>query len=122
MINTIDIAAFVYDRLSQVEDLEVYPVVAEQKTTIPFAIYWREGMEYRKTKDGIYEAYITYGVHIYTQTYKQGALWCQSAIEKLRPSGTAGTQKVTDFELEDCSEAWTDDIYIQRITFSYRVS
>lgn len=104
--------------------INIYPVVAPQKTTYPFAVYKRLNLQVANSKD-IYNHTESANVEIiivsntYTETVEK-AVDVKMFLEHL--SGTYKTAKdeyinISNITLVDSSEDWSGDAYYQVLNF-----
>ena len=59
MIDTLNIGKYIYSRLSQIEGVKSYPLVADNDAKLPFIVYKRVNLESSGSKDGYYEDKVT---------------------------------------------------------------
>lgn len=52
--NAVFIGRDIYDCLKTLVDGKVYPVIAEESSTQPFIVYYRNNMNFLRCKDGTY--------------------------------------------------------------------
>lgn len=114
--------------LAEQLDIPVYPVVATEDATPPFAIYQRLGMRTEKTKvhDGIDTC--SMAISVYTEDYNSGMELIE-AIRRLFESRwwsedmDDGSQLRLDCsQVTDCGEDWVDDCYSQSITLEFKTN
>lgn len=122
MSNFVDIGEFIFGRLSEISNLTTYPLCAEQGTSFPYAVYWRSGLSYARTKDGVHESAITYNVSIYSHSYSESINILKEAVDKFNVKSRLHGMSISNFEILNSTETFADDVYIQNIKFSYTIS
>lgn len=96
----------------------IYPLIADEGTTFPFVIYSRIGIDEQSTKDNS-EEQIRVLVQVAANNYQQSietAEIIRAAME--HKSGTFNNLLIEDIILEDASEDWLDDTFIQNLNFN----
>ncbi len=94
----------------------VFPIVANEGTSMPYAVYMRDGLSAEKTKDGIASITPTFSVNIVASTYFEGLSIADDVI------GNVLSMTSTDFNvspaLVSSSEEYTEEGFIQTLTFT----
>ena len=96
----------------------IYPLIADEGTSFPFVIYSRIGIDEQSTKDSTSEQ-IRVLVQVAANNYQQSietAEIIRAAME--HKSGTFNNLSIEDIILEDASEDWLDDTFIQNLNFN----
>ena len=96
----------------------IYPLIADEGTIFPFVIYSRIGIDEQSTKDSTSEQ-IRVLVQVAANNYQQSietAEIIRAAME--HKSGTFNNLLIEDIILEDASEDWLDDTFIQNLNFN----
>ena len=55
MIDTLNLGKYIYSKLSQIEGVKSYPLIADNDAKFPFIVYKRENLVSNGCKDGYYE-------------------------------------------------------------------
>lgn len=120
----LSIGKVVYNILSSDNNLKkiigdkIYPLIADEGTTFPFVIYSRIGIDQQSSKDSTDDE-IRVLVQVATTNYQQSveiAELIRSTLEHW--TGTINNLYIEDIILEDASEDWLDDSFIQNLNFN----
>ena len=98
----------------------IYPVVAEQKTPLPFLTYKRSGVSMESDKDTFYEyGTVSVDLIIAGSSYSQ-SLDIASAIVDEMPGCPIDMDgfAISEIRLANAVEDYQDDAYIQVLTFN----
>lgn len=96
----------------------IYPLIADEGTSFPFVIYSRIGIDEQSTKDSS-EEQIRVLVQVAANNYQQSietAEIIRAAME--HKNGLFNNLLIEDIILEDASEDWLDDTFIQNLNFN----
>lgn len=116
------IGKVIHDELRDI--LDIYPVIAPQKTTGTFGVYRRTSLSVANSKDIYnYEETAMIEIAIIAPTYLESvekAINVKFYLEHL--SGQFETKKdehinIANITLTDCNEEWSNDNYIQIMQF-----
>lgn len=119
---SLKIGKVIHDELSDI--IDIFPIVAPQNTTGIFAVYKRNSLRVRNTKDIFnYEEVANVDISIIAPTYLESvekSIDVKMYLEHLH--GEFKTQKdevinISDITLTDCSESWTGESYVQTMRF-----
>lgn len=117
-----EIGALIYDRVNA--DIPVFPVVAENGCTLPFALYRRTGLREDRTKEGyVVGAVATVEVCVMAATYADSlelAARVKSKLEGLR--GRWRTLLIEHTAIVNADEDWNADAYAQRLWVEIHIS
>lgn len=130
MTNSLLIGKTIYNILSANAELtamvgsKIYPLIAEQSTTYPFVIYYRENISVnRVSKDGYGEDEVNFTVVCVSDNYSQSvdiANTVRKALEKQKINGQDIT--INNSYLTSVDESWNDNAYVQRLNFKCTVN
>ncbi len=121
--NSLHIGKWIYNVLNNnIQDLNIYPVIAAEGTECSYAVYWRTGIQASNTKDGLNGDTLTMSLNIYTQTYEEGLEKITTARKILSYGGEYEHMKIRNFRIIDGSEDFVNGIFIQSITFSVTIT
>lgn len=124
MINSIYISKTIYKLLSENEELakyidgKIYPLVAENSTTFPFIIYYRDSLNCTKlTKDGYNSDNATFIISVVSNKYIE-SLEIANIVRKIFSKNVISGDdiEISNIELE-VDEDW-NNAYIQTLTFN----
>jgi hypothetical protein len=99
----------------------IFPLVAQTGTTMPFLVYNRSGVSSTLTKDGRLDGEVQTSVDVVTASYAQGidiAVRLDEVLsgEHITPGGRFETF------VQDFSEAYGEDAFIQTIIFNHKIN
>ena len=72
MIDTLNLGKYIYSKLSQIQGVKSYPLIADNDAKFPFIVYKRINLESSGCKDGYYEDKVVVEVIIVTDKYYKG--------------------------------------------------
>ena len=100
-----------------------HPIVAEENTPQPFAVYHRTGLTVDDTKDRLVQTQrATLSVQVVSMDYKSGLLLADSIASTLcRISGEVEDMFIGGIELADASEYYTETSFFQDLTFNITI-
>lgn len=128
MINTLDIGKYIYNILSGndyiiQENVQIYPLVADNDAKFPFIIYKRTGLVSYICKDGTYQDDVTIEIKVVSDKYSVGitlANLIRSLIQ--RPYNTYGDIEINDVTINFASEDFIENAYIQTMQFTLKIN
>lgn len=121
--NSLHIGKWIYNVLNNnIQDLNVYPVIATEGTECPYCVYWRTGIQASNTKDGLNGDTLTMSLNIYTKDYEEGLKKITTARQILSYGGEYENMKIRNFRIFDGSEDFVNGIFIQSIVFSVTIT
>ncbi len=128
MINTLDIGKYIYNILSgndyiTQENVQIYPLVADNDAKFPFIIYKRTGLVSYICKDGTYQDDVTIEIKVVSDKYSVGitlANLIRSLIQ--RPYNTYGDIEINDVTINFASEDFIENAYIQTMQFTLKIN
>lgn len=104
---------------------KVYPLVAKEGTTYPFAVYRRTGLYPSNTKDRYsYKEMATVEVLVASDEYYKGIEMAERIKGKMEHTrGTYNNINVGDITLLNADETYTDNekAFIQKLTFQIEI-
>lgn len=104
----INIGKLIYPKMRSV--CSTFPLVAENSTRFPFAIYRTTATRPENTKDGIYDWVYNIQVNVVSDKYDTVCDLCNQMIDKLLE-----LEMVLDINIESVSEDFQEDAYIKEI-------
>lgn len=116
MTNSILAGKVIYQRLRGISGLDgrIYPVVAEQSTVYPFAIYYKTGLSGNvQTKDYYSEDSLNFTVAVVSDKYYQSCEIANDARRELEKRRIEGQDMVLyDVRLLGIDESYEDNAYV----------
>lgn len=109
--NAVFIGRDIYDCLKTLVDGKVYPVIAEESSTQPFIVYYRNNMNFLRCKDGTYQANISFTVQVVADKYQESLEIAALVIDNI-------LRGINHVELVGSSEEYSNDGYIQTLNFN----
>ena len=98
-------------------DKKIYPLIADEGTTFPFIIYNRTGLTPESTKDNTNEN-VSVEINIASSNYSESidlAIKVRKALEHKK--GTYSDIAIEDIVIDDATEDYIEDTFIQTLTF-----
>lgn len=116
------VGKYLVDRISDI--LPVYAVIADHGAKYPFAVYRRTALLPRGSKDGGYFVdRATVQISIAADAYDQSVELANQVKERLEATrGALGKILVQRVDLVDAVEDWSNDAFIQTLTFDVSVT
>lgn len=126
---SLQVGKVIYDILSNDEsvkqrvDKKIFPLIAENGTTFPFIIYKRTSIIPYTSKDRfIHQENATVDVLIASDKYFDSIEIADIVKDALQgKKGEFSGIEVKDINLEDAQEDFTDDTFIQNLTFKITI-
>lgn len=121
MVNSILIGKTISKLLLESKEIKkyvnnkIYPLVADNKVTYPFIIYYRNNISSSGCKDGYYEDTVTFSIITVSNSYIDSieiANLVREIFEKRRL-----TEEITDCMLESIDEDFIENAYVQTLNF-----
>lgn len=129
MTNSILINKVIYERLtaspyiSEVCPNKVFPLVAEQTTTFPFIVYWRDNVVSDSCKDGMHEDEVTFTVVAVTDNYPLSLELANAIRESLETMRLVSRgMLITNCKVTGVEESFQENAYVQTLTFGCTVN
>lgn len=119
MIDSLNIGKAIYTILQTSIDIDkkIYPLIADEGTTFPFIIYKRTGLTPESTKDNTNEN-VSVEINIASSNYSESidlAIKVRKALEHKK--GTYSDIAIEDIVIDDATEDYIEDTFIQTLTF-----
>lgn len=108
----------------QVGGCKVFPLVADKGTSFPFIVYRRDGLTPSTNKDKlVYDTQVRMSIIVASSDYRQGLGICSKVIDVLLASQgrTIGGLEITDLELQDTSEEYREDTFLQLLSITVNI-
>lgn len=119
MMDSLNIGKAIYTILQTSIDIDkkIYPLIADEGTTFPFIIYKRTGLTPESTKDNTNEN-VSVEINIASSNYLESidlAIKVRKALEHKK--GTYSDIAIEDIVIDDATEDYIEDTFIQTLTF-----
>lgn len=119
MMDSLNIGKAIYTILQTSIDIDkkIYPLIADEGTTFPFIIYKRTGLTPESTKDNTNEN-VSVEINIASSNYSESidlAIKVRKALE--HKNGTYSDIAIEDIVIDDATEDYIEDTFIQTLTF-----
>ena len=119
MMDSLNIGKAIYTILPTSIDIDkkIYPLIADEGTTFPFIIYKRTGLTPESTKDNTNEN-VSVEINIASSNYSESidlAIKVRKALEHKK--GTYSDIAIEDIVIDDATEDYIEDTFIQTLTF-----
>lgn len=119
MMDSLNIGKAIYTILQTSIDIDkkIYPLIADEGTTFPFIIYKRTGLTPESTKDNTNET-VSVEINIASSNYSESidlAIKVRKALEHKK--GTYSDIAIEDIVIDDATEDYIEDTFIQTLTF-----
>ena len=122
-MNGLEIGKAIYFILDQIDNISVYPLVADKGATFPFITYRRVGLLPATTKDRFsYQALATIEVLVAADKYTDSIEIANRVLGMLE--GTRGKYNditISEIKLIGASEDFIDNTFIQKLTFNIEI-
>lgn len=123
MINSLNIGAYVFDRLSnELDDIKVCPIVVEKETTFPYIVYKRIGLVPASSKDGEFEDTARIEVKVVTENYADGIEIANQVRESLEVDEDTFDGMGIETTLENGTEEYAYNAYIQTLIYKIKIN
>lgn len=122
----ISIGKLIYNTITNVPNLvglAIYPIVAPEKTELPFIVFERDSVNPLYTKDGLVGNETGVTIYVLSNDYTQSVDFADKvrlAFERKKISYSGIT--VNGCDLISCDEAFNDYAYIQKLTFQFKTN
>lgn len=110
--------------LSKQVGSRVFPLVADKGTSFPFIVYRRDGLTPSSNKDRlVYDTQVRMSFIVASSDYRQGLDICSKVVDVLLASQgrTIGGLEITDLELQDTSEKYGEDAFLQLLSVTVNI-
>ena len=102
---------------------QVFPLIAEEKTTFPFIVYRRNSIRKASTKDYINDEIASVEIVVASDKYAQSVEIAERVRFVLEHGGYDGENfSVDNITLSNASEQYMQNTYIQTLTFELEIN
>ncbi len=112
------------EEISRQVGSKIFPLVADKGTSFPFIVYRRDGLTPSTNKDKlIFDTQVRMSFIVASSDYRQGLGICSKVIDVLLASQgrTIGGLEITDLELQDTSEEFREDTFLQLLSITVNI-
>lgn len=117
-----DVKALVSETSGETTVYRIYPIVSKTDCAYPFIVYRRSAVDVEYTKDGPIAEEADYEIICVAENYASSvevADAVRTAMEN--KAGTYATIQVAGTQLQNASENFANDAFIQSLTFNIRL-
>lgn len=111
------------DAIKSVVNNKVYPLIASLNTTFPYIVFQRTSTPLN-TKDNVYQDNVNIEIIAVSDNYDKSvelAELIRNELEGKRNITVEGF-RITSIKLIDSSESYSNDAYLQSLTFNFRIN
>lgn len=111
------------DNIKSVVNNKVYPLIAPLNTNFPYIVFQRTSTPYN-TKDNVYQDSINIEIIVVSDNYDKSvelAELIRNELEGKRNINVEGF-RISTIKLVDTSESYSNDAYLQSLTFNFRIN
>lgn len=112
------------EELSRQVGSKIFPLCADKGTSFPFIVYRRDGLTPSTNKDKlVYDTQVRMSFIVASSDYRQGLGICSKVVDVLLASQgkTVGGLEITDLELQDTSEEYREDTFLQLLSITVNI-
>lgn len=111
------------DNIKSVVNNKVYPLIAPLNTNFPYIVFQRTSTPY-STKDNVYQDSINIEIIAVSDNYDKSVELAELIRNKLegKRNITIEDFRITSIKLIDSSESYSNDAYLQSLTFNFRIN
>ena len=112
------------EELSSQVGSRIFPLVSDKGTSFPFIVYRRDGLTPSTNKDKlIYDTQVRISLIVASSDYRQWLGICSKVLDVLLASQgrTIGGLEITDLELQDTSEEYREDTFLQLLSITMNI-
>lgn len=92
----------------------IYPIIAEEDAILPYVVYTRTAIRPSYYKVGVAKDDVTFQIQIYGNDYITTVTIAERIRELFELRHTEPFQRI---ELSNCTETYTNDVYLQTLQF-----
>lgn len=126
MSNGIEIGKLIFGAITSNEELhdivgdKVFPIIAEPETDFPFITYSRSNIYVvNQSKDGWFNDEASFNIQIIDEDYMQSCHIANLVRQLFENNAITGSDmKVYNIRMTGISEMWSENAYVQSLTFS----
>ena len=133
MTQAIFIGKWIYQQLTANNEIsrvcpnKVFPLVAEQTTTFPFIVYWRNNITGEHCKDGYHQDQVSFTIIAVSDNYVESLKLAQAIRESIEGTrylyNNDGNQMEISFcKLASIDETYQENAFVQTLQFDCTVN
>lgn len=122
-MNGLEIGKAIYNILEKIDNVKIYPLVADKGATFPFITYRRVGLQPATTKDRFnYQELATVEIIVASSNYREGVEVTNRVLGMLEKTrGKFNDITISEIKLIGATEDFIDDTFIQKLTFNIEI-
>lgn len=111
------------DNIKSVVSNKVYPLIASLNTTFPYIVFQRTSTPY-DSKDNVYQDSINIEIIAVSDNYDKSLELAELIRNELegKRNITIEEFRISSIKLVDSSESYSNDAYLQSLTFNFRIN
>lgn len=111
------------DIIKSVVNNKVYPLIASLNTTFPYIVFQRTSTPYTN-KDNVYQDNVNIEIIAVSDNYDKSVELAELIRNELegKRNITIEDFRITSIKLVDTSESYSNDAYLQSLTFNFRIN
>lgn len=111
------------DNIKSVVNNKVYPLIAPLNTNFPYIVFQRTSTPYG-TKDNIYQDNVNIEIIAVSDNYDKSVELAELIRNELegKRNITVEDFRIASIKLVDTSESYSNDAYLQSLTFNFRIN
>lgn len=111
------------DNIKSVVNNKVYPLIAPLNTNFPYIVFQRTSTPYN-TKDNIYQDNVNIEIITVSDNYDKSVALAELIRNELegKRNITVEEFRIASIKLIDTSESYSNDAYLQSLTFNFRIN
>lgn len=111
------------DTIKSVVNNKVYPLIAPLNTNFPYIVFKRTSTPYN-SKDNIYQDNVNIEIITVSDNYDKSVALAELIRNELegKRNITVEEFRISTIKLIDTSESYSNDAYLQSLTFNFRIN
>lgn len=111
------------DIIKSVVNNKVYPLIASLNTTFPYIVFQRTSTPFN-TKDNVYQDNVNIEIIAVSDNYDKSVELAELIRNELegKRNITIEEFRIASIKLIDTSESYSNDAYLQSLTFNFRIN
>lgn len=111
------------DSIKSVVNNKVYPLIAPLNTSFPYIVFQRTSTPYG-TKDNVYQDNVNIEIIAVSDNYDKSVELAELIRNELegKRNITVEEFRISTIKLIDSSESYSNDAYLQSLTFNFRIN
>lgn len=111
------------DNIKSVVNNKVYPLIAPLNTNFPYIVFQRTSTPYN-SKDNVYQDNVNVEIIAVSDNYDKSVKLAELIRNELEEKRNINVEefRITSIKLVDTSESYSNDAYLQSLTFNFRIN